>query len=658
MNGAFLAALAVVGSAAFPVRADAALPAAMLDALVREDDVHHMEVSPDGSYVALAMRADGHSILNIINVKDRQAVGTFGVPDGLNIGDIYWASAHRVMFGTYRDGGMLETGEFTGDLEAVDVDGKNAWTLLGREAVDAQHIFDYNLRDWRIVDTTPSDPDTILVAKYDRKSDSEKPFLYRINVNKGKRATVMQAWLQHGRFLTDRQENVRAMTGSERDGTNVVLVSPSTDIKDFKEIARFDDLDEGQAWPLGFDSDPKILYWLDGRSTNTKELYRLNTDTGQREVLVQDPIYDVEDLIEGGQRGRIIGAVVDADKPRWQYFDPTGADAQAFDQIRNQLAGYALRIINFTDDHSKAVILAYRDNDPGAFYLVDLRSHKIIFKASRKPDLKPAFLAHTEPIELKARDGLALHGYLTMPPSATPKMPSPMVVMLHGGPYGVRDTWTFNPEVQIFALAGYAVLQVNYRGSGGYGKDFEAAGVGQWGAAMQDDVTDATRWAIKSGYADPKRICIYGASYGAFSALEGVVREPELYRCAAGYAGVYDLATLAQNSDIGASVAGRNFLEKAVGTDPKVLRERSPAENADKIKVPVFLAHGTKDLRAPIVNMNRMRDALSSAGVPVETLIKDGEGHGFSDVKNERELYAKLIAFFDRSTARTTPPKQ
>lgn len=229
-----------------------------------------------------------------------------------------------------------------------------------------------------------------------------------------------------------------------------------------------------------------------------------------------------------------------------------------------------------------------------------------------------------------------------------------MVVLPHGGPHGIRDWWEFDPEVQLLANRGYTVLQVNFRGSGGYGTDFERAGYGEWGAKMQDDLTDATRWAIEQKIAPADRICIYGASYGGFAALMGAAREPDLYRCAIGYSGVYDLELLHESGDpdVPADVA---YLDRALGTDAAKRRAQSPVYNAQSIKAPVLLIHGSADRTAELEHAKRMRAALENNRKKVEWLALRGEGHGAYDEDTRREVYERILQFLD-ANLRTPQP--
>jgi dipeptidyl aminopeptidase/acylaminoacyl peptidase len=262
-------------------------------------------------------------------------------------------------------------------------------------------------------------------------------------------------------------------------------------------------------------------------------------------------------------------------------------------------------------------------------------------------------VAEVKPVSFKARDGLDIQGYLTVPVGSEARN-SPLIVYIHGGPYNINDTWGFDQDAQILAAHGYAVLQVNYRGSGNHGRAFVQAGRREWGGKMQDDITDATKWAIQQGIADPTRICLFGASYGGYASLMGVAKEPALYRCAAGYVGVYDLPTMHSDGDIRDSGSGKTYINEWIGPKQDVASV-SPTRLADRIKVPVFLAAGGEDERAPIQHTEVMEKALRKAGVPVEAVYYPTEGHGFYKLENEREFYGKLLSFFHRHLGGRAP---
>jgi dipeptidyl aminopeptidase/acylaminoacyl peptidase len=325
-----------------------------------------------------------------------------------------------------------------------------------------------------------------------------------------------------------------------------------------------------------------------------------------------------------------------------RFFDEASAMARTYRALERSVPGAAIDFTSFTRDGGLALMQVSSDRVRADFALFDMATRRADGIYSSHAWLDPAKLPRTERIEFKARDGIPLQGYLTRP-LAGRAGDAPMVVVPHGGPFGEFDEWGFDAETQLLAAAGYAVLRINYRGSGNFGRAFEQLGAREWGGTMQDDLTDATRWAIGEGIADKDRICIYGASYGGYAALMGVAREPGLYRCAAGYVGVYDLAAKhASNSRL--ATWARHWSNDWMGARA-TLEARSPVNLAASIKVPVFLAAGGADYTAPISHSKDMERALEKAGVPVETLYYDSEGHGFIDDGHRREFYARLLDF-------------
>jgi dipeptidyl aminopeptidase/acylaminoacyl peptidase len=272
----------------------------------------------------------------------------------------------------------------------------------------------------------------------------------------------------------------------------------------------------------------------------------------------------------------------------------------------------------------------------------------------RRPWIEPAKQATPAEVSLTSRDGLPLHGVLTLPPGSSGKN-LPMVVLPHGGPYEIFDAWGYDTETQILAQHGYAVLQVNFRGSGGYGLEFSDKGLRQWGGGMQNDIADATRHVLAQGIADPKRVCIYGGSYGGYAALMEPVRDPDLYRCAAGMAGVYDLSKMYKWGSIRHGDYGKQYLNRAIGTDPAELAANSPLNNVEKMKLPIFLAHGRLDGRVDVKHAHRMYEALQDAKADVEYFEIPQTGHGIALGRYREEFYARLLRFLDKNLGAVAP---
>jgi dipeptidyl aminopeptidase/acylaminoacyl peptidase len=305
-----------------------------------------------------------------------------------------------------------------------------------------------------------------------------------------------------------------------------------------------------------------------------------------------------------------------------------------------------VQFVSGTRDGRFSVALVQADADPGAFYLFDPKAKKLTQLLSRASWINPEQMAIKEPFEFAARDGLKLQGYVSYPPGQENAKHLPMVVFVHGGPRA-HDRWEYDSDVQAMATRGYAVLQVNFRGSDGRGYDFARASESEWGGKMQDDVTDATRWAIAQGIADPKRLCIFGGSYGGYAALEGAVKEPDLYKCAIGYVGVYDLNMLFEMGGNQDSSFGSAFLKREFGQDKAALARLSPVNQLDSLKAREMLVVGGKDTTVRSRQGLALHQALLDRHIAHEWMFKPGEGHGFYDEANIAELYTKLVQFLD-----------
>jgi dipeptidyl aminopeptidase/acylaminoacyl peptidase len=324
--------------------------------------------------------------------------------------------------------------------------------------------------------------------------------------------------------------------------------------------------------------------------------------------------------------------------------------------VNQELPGTRNYFTSHSLDNTWIVISASTDRDPGAFYLLNTKELTMEKLVSRADWIKPSQMAEMKPISYQGRDGSTIHGYLTLPPNREPRG-LPLIVNPHGGPWA-RDSWGFNGEVQFLASRGYAVLQINFRGSTGYGRRWLEAGYGQWGLAMQDDITDGVHWAIDQGIADPRRIAIYGASYGGYATMAGLAFTPELYRCGINYVGVTDIELLLRTiPDSWESM--RAQLDVMTGNakkDRERLRATSPLLHADKIRAPVFFAYGEMDDRVDLKHATKLAAQLRKHGVPVEWITRSDEGHGYRHWKNKVMLYQAMEKFLAGNlTAGGTP---
>ena len=373
--------------------------------------------------------------------------------------------------------------------------------------------------------------------------------------------------------------------------------------------------------------------------------YMVDLAKGTRTRIAGRDDLSISTVLYAGRDGAPFGVVYEGAKPSVQYFDPASEWAQMHADLMKAFPGQLVALLDFTRDNSKVLLQTHGDRYPGAWRVFDRKSRKLVLINESMPWLKPEMLAPSLPFTFKSRDGLTLHGFLTARAGGAPK---PMIVMPHGGPHGPYDSWSYESDAQFLASRGYAVLQVNFRGSGSRGKQFIESGYLQWGSKMQDDIADAAQWAIDNKHPDPQCICTYGASYGGYAALMQTIRFPELYKCAIGYVGVYDLQVMKKEGDITYRASGNRYLDRVLGTDTAVLKAWSPAQNVDKIKVPVLLAQGSIDKRVPMDQFNALKNAFKSAGVPAETMVAQGEGHGFYKPENIAEFYQRMEAFLNK----------
>ena len=617
---------------------------------VRSDSFDEIRLSPNGDYYAATVPLDdGERTALVITHRGSHAVSaTFTLGKNTHVDEFHWVNPERILLSIAQKFGALDQPLSTGELYAINADGSQIELLVGQRVRGPELGTRVSRKKAemvaaRLVDELPGDDREVVIAVSTFDGDPHTR-AQRMDVYSGRRFDVARVPVLNASFVTDNNGEVRFAFGSDTD--NLQRLYYRTDRRADWQLLN-DEAQTGlQQWPIGFSVDDKVAYIEAEQDSGPNAIIAFNTVDQTRKQVLRDDNSDPSRILYGNGGDVPVGALLHDGKPRTAFFDDGSEEARLYRSLEVAFGNQPVLITSQTADGTVALVQTWNDRNPGDFYLFDKQAKTADLLLSRAQWFDPRQMASTRPIELKARDGLPLHGYLTQPAGSDGKS-QPMVVLPHGGPFGVRDTWGFDGEVQLLAEAGYAVLRLNFRGSAGYGRAFTAAGARQWGRTMQDDLTDATRWAIDQGIADPRRICIYGASYGAYAALMGVAREPSLYQCAVGYVGVYDLPTMHSHGDIQQRGSGETFLDEWIG-EPDQLDAVSPNNLADRIEAPVFLAAGGEDERAPIEHSKKMERALRNAGVPVETLYYDTEGHGFYLQEHRREYYTRLLAFLSR----------
>jgi len=442
-------------------------------------------------------------------------------------------------------------------------------------------------------------------------------------------------------WIADRDLVVRGAVATTADGGSVLRIRDAAESA-WRDLITWDPADALTSGPLGFTQDGRALHLLDSRDANATRLLRLDLAHGTTRVIASDERYDVGGVVVHPDTREIQLVAFIRARQEWQIVDPELAPDLA---ALRELNPGDFEIVSRTHAGDQWIVGFTRDTESASYWRYDRTTRRGTFLFHTRPDLARYTLAETRPVALTARDGLRLEGYLTLP--SLPSLPSlPMVLNVHGGPWH-RDTWGYDPEAQWFANRGYACLQINFRGSTGYGKDFVNAANREWGGKMHDDLVDAVRWAVAEGYADPARVAIYGGSYGGYAALVGATFTPELFCCAVDIVGPSNLITFIETIPPYWSTF-LAMLKERVGdpeTEPEFLASRSPLTFVDRIQVPLLIAQGANDPRVKQAESEQIVAALEAKGIPHEYMLFPDEGHGFAKPENRLTFYATAERF-------------
>lgn len=647
----FLISISIVLAAclAAPVFADELIPTREF---FEKAQVTDMNIAPDGEHVAFTYEEGSEVKLAVMNLAERKITAAFGFGDNQHVFSFWWGSNSRVVMAVGEVTGNLDNLGRPAHLYAANIDGSRR-----------QQIFVMERSRYQVLHTLPDDPDHILIARY-HFADGGVPKGNLLNIHDGELSYIADQPVSNNLtgLLADNSGEIRVATefiqGETFDDRELNLfIKKGSDNWERLEI-------ESVRQPvstsfLGFSADNRQAYFLsnhDMAENDRRGVFRYDFATNEIELLYRHPEVDISGGIYGHD-GEVLGVISRFGPMTYTFFDDlasTNDDAVLRQRLALSFPEQNVGITSWSQDGKRAIVSVNSDRNPGEYFLFNTETMEASFLAARLPNLPREALVPMEPVRIEARDGLVLHSMLTRP--ADQKENLPLIINVHGGPFGVTDYWGYQPEAQYFAQHGYATLQVNYRGSGNRGDDFQNAGRREWGGKMQDDVTDATRWAIEQGIADPDRICIYGGSYGGYATLMGVVKEPELYACGVGYVGVYDLVWFREGdgndwSRLQGREAGQareRWFSAWVGENAEDLRDVSPVHNVDKIEAELFIVHGGSDVRVVVGHAHRLRDALDRIGKSYEWMIKEDEGHGFYDVDNRVELYESMLTFFNR----------
>ncbi len=593
-------------------------------------EISRIRMSPDGKYLAYALREKKTDFVIILDLDTNQQTYAFQMGEDNYVASFLWATNERLLIEKAVVYKGYEHPYLIGHLQAINFDGSKNAQLWGFHR-DQNRAKNRELgRFFNIVSVMKEDVEHIMLSTYDKGEGTRR--LTKLNIHNGRTSLLERSRTTRASFVVGENGLPVAQLGILPSNDSELIYKNLSgewiEIKDANDYAIFGSMKSGT-----------ILFEKDS-GDNSIELIELNRLDGSTKTLVTLNNIEVSSIWKD-RNGHLISYTTDDGKPEQHFFDMNSDEAKFYQGINNTFKGTYARVTTQSEDGARKIISVTSDTEPGMYVL--FKDGKLSLFDQTFKDIDRKHFSKVLPISFQARDDKTIHGYLTLPTGAN--SPFPMVVIVHGGPFGVRDYWGFNQTNQLLASRGYAVLRINYRGSGGYGQKFEFSGHKQWGLAMQDDITDGTLWAIENEVADKDHICIYGGSYGGYAALTAVVKEPDLYQCAIGSAGVYDLPMQYKKGDIRRKSAGRSFLEDTLGSEMSVLIENSPIYHVGKIKAALLLAHGTDDIRVPFEHYEKLTEALDRYKIPYEPLVFKDEGHGYFNKKNSLEFNTKMLKF-------------
>ncbi|WP_214000254.1 prolyl oligopeptidase family serine peptidase [Arsukibacterium sp.] len=634
----FLAVFLVVLLAGMPVAANELIP---VRHFFEHAKFNNMKVSPDGKHIAFTFQEDTEVKLAVMKLSNMAVTSSFAFGENMHVVNFHWGNKSRV---------LMEVAEITGNLVNMNGTAVNLYAA-NIDGTRRTELFRTERSNYTILHLLPDQPDRILIGKrhYAEKNGMRA---FTIDINRAKE-----------RYLDDQPQGVIA--GLIADNSGVIRIGieyikgdtfdENKTVIHYKKNDSWQQLDlpskraNPDVRPLGFSADNSRAYFSsnhDMAQDDVAGVFVYDFNTSEVSLIARHAYSDVGRAFYSHQ-GDVLAIDYMATNNEVEFINREHRDAKLLAGLQAAFPGQAVSITSFDRAGKTALFRVSSDVNPGEFYLYDTENGQARYLASALGKLKKEQLQPMQQISFTARDGKVIRGLLTLPDNAGKNLP--LIVNVHGGPFGPFDSWGYNSEVQYLANRGYAVLQINFRGSGGYGDDFQRAGRLQWGHAMQDDVTDGTLWAIEQGIADKERICIYGGSYGGYAALWGVIKEPDLYKCSVGYVGVYDMPLFFKGDGSDASRSGsiEQYISSHVGVGDDYMRSISPVHHVDKIKAELFIVHGSRDVRVPIVHANNLKKALDEIGKPYEWLVKE-DGHGFFKVDHRVELYSKMAEFFDK----------
>ncbi len=621
----------------------------IIEDLARNAEILSAKISPQGDYIGVLRIAQDKRSLVIFKFPEMKLSTHLSFPDHDEVGDFWWVNDDRVVISIAQQSVRLEGSGSTGELFAMNADGSKKKYLFGYRAGTGGRTgrLKKKVKTERasafIMNSLPDDPKKILISLTKWSTGfSRHVEACLLDVYSGRQSKKIVAATPNAQLIADQNGQVRFSFHTD-DDQNFVIHSrePGGDWTEFSNTA----YGEAQTTPIALLDDGSVLM-RHSPDEGPYGIYTMNPESGALDEVYRHEYVDAR--ASGDNKGTPFGVYTTPGKIEFTPLQTDHPWTKAVLGLQDAFPDGSPQITSATEDDRLMVVHVRQDTKTPEFFLLDTHKNQLHKLFDSRPWVDDSKLAAMNPIKLTARDGVELHGYLTLPVGSDGKN-EPLIIVPHGGPHGPRDSWGYQWFEGFIAAGGYAMLQVNFRGSGGYGPKFERMGHGEWAKTMQDDLTDSVNWAIENGIADPNRICIFGWSYGGFAAVMSIAKEPDLYKCAVAGAGVYDQDVQYNQADFATETRwGKKYIDTVIGPTVEDRQLASPTNYVDQIKTPLLLIHGQEDQRVPIEHSWALQKAMRDAGKPEPRLIElRDEAHTPRNEKNIETMYRETLAFFD-----------
>lgn len=586
-------------------------------------DKSTFQISPDGLFLSYLQPSQGKLNIFIQSIANGKVSQVTNYADE-SVKNYFWASNDKLFYMKEKDSTELY------QMFSINKDGsqKNKIQTAAKSRIE-------------IIDQVKRDEQFVLISTNERIPENFD--VYRLNINSGKKSMLIKNPGNMVDWIADHDGKVRLAIGS--DGVNESIYYRESEENDFKIV--ISNNFKNSLKPLGFTKQKNHIYALSNLNRDKLALVDFDCTTGKEvKVIYENVNADVADVVYSKSTQQLAYLTYEIVKREVYYLN--NQVKVMMEEVQKQVPNQEIKIIDKDQNESRFIVRTYTDKNPGSTYLYTVKDKSLIKLADLNSAIKPDEMCEMKPITYKSKDGLTIHGYLTLPIGKKAKN-LPCVVIPHQGP-STRNIWAYNAEVQFLANRGYAVFQMNYRGSTGYGKAFQTAGFKQWGGKLQDDITDGVKWLIDEGIVNEERIAIYGFSFGGYAALNQIIYHPNLYQCAISYSGFINLFTYLKGFPAYYKPY-QQMLGEMIGDpeqDSDYLKSASPIFQIDKIKKPLLIAQGVKDARVNVNETNQFVKELKKRKVNVNYILKENESHYFKEPKNRLEFYKNLETFLDK----------